>query len=220
MAFISRCWRKLFPPKPLKVWCASLRSLLFVTLSSLAFVSGASAQTLPTVELQELRVERQEGALVLSGKWHYELSAAMQEALTKGIALHFVSEVAITRERWYFYEKRVAYVERYMRLSYLPLTRRWRLNVASQPIAGNGLGVSLGQTFDSLEDATTAMQRLSQWRIAALSDLDADVTHTLEMKFKLDLNQLPRPLQIGATGANDWNLTFAKRMPLVVEPSR
>jgi hypothetical protein len=107
-----------------------------------------------------------------------------------------------------------------MRLSYLPLTRRWRLNVASQPISGNGLGVSLGQTFDSLEEATTTMQRVSQWRIAAASDLDSDVNYTLELKFKLDLTQLPRPLQIGATGANDWNLSFAKRMPLMVEPSR
>ena len=220
MAFITRCWRKLYPPKPLKVWVASLRALLIVILCNLACVAGAWSQTLPAVELQELRVERQEGALVLSGKWHYELSAAMQEALTKGIALHFVSEVAITRERWYFYEKRVAHVERYMRLSYLPLTRRWRLNVASQPIAGNGLGVSLGQTFDSLEEATTSMQRMSQWRVMSLADLDPDVNYTLEMKFKLDLNQLPRPLQIGATGSNDWNLSYGKRMPLVVEPSR
>jgi hypothetical protein len=194
--------------------------LLLTTLCHWGGLTGAWAQPAPAVELQELRTERQDGALVLSGKWRYELSGAMQEALTKGIALHFVSEVAITRERWYFYEKRVAQLERHMRLSYLPLTRRWRLNVANQPISGNGLGVSLGQTFDSLEEATTAMQRMSQWRIAPMSDLDPEVTHTLEMKFKLDLNQLPRPLQIGATGANDWNLSFAKRMPLVVEPAR
>jgi hypothetical protein len=64
------------------------------------------------------------------------------------------------------------------------------------------------------------MQRMTQWRVATLADIEADSNHTLEMKFKLDLNQLPRPLQIGATGSNDWNLIFAKRMPLVVEPSR
>jgi len=220
MAFITRCWRKLFPPKPVLVWGACWRALVLVIFCSAGWSTGVWAQSVPAVELQELRAERQEGALVLSGKWQYELSAAMQEALTKGIALHFVSEVAITRERWYFYEKRVAHVERHMRLSYLPLTRRWRLNVASQPISGNGLGVSLGQTYDSLEEATTTMQRVSQWRMAALSDLEPDVNYTLEVKFKLDLNQLPRPLQIGATGANDWNLSFAKRMPLVVEPSR
>ena len=202
------------------VWGACLRVLALATLCHLGAVSGAWAQSSPAVELQELRAERQEGALVLSGKWHFELSSAMQEALLKGIALHFVSEVDITRERWYFYEKRVAHVERHMRLSYLPLTRRWRLNIANQPVSVNGLGVIFSQTFDSLEEATTSMQRMSQWRVVSLADLDADVNHTLEMKFKLDLSQLPRPLQIGATGSNDWNLSYAKRMPLVVEPSR
>jgi hypothetical protein len=220
MAFITRCWRKLCPPKPHSVWGASLRVLALAMLCNSGLWTGAWAQTAPSVELQGLRIERQEGALVLSGKWQYELSAPMQEALLKGIALHFVSEVDITRERWYFYDKRVARAERYMRLSYLPLTRRWRLNIANQPISVNGLGVILGQTFDSLEEATATMQRMTQWRIASQADIDADANHTLEMKFKLDLNQLPRPLQIGATGSNDWSLTFAKRMPLVVEPTR
>ena len=220
MAFITLCWRKLCSPKPHQVWGACLRVLVLATLCNFGWQTSALSQSAPTVELQGLRIERQEGALVLSGKWQYELSAPMQEALLKGIALHFVSEVEITRERWYFYDKRVARAERYMRLSYLPLTRRWRLNIANQPISVNGLGVILGQTFDSLEEATITMQRMTQWRIASLADIDADSNHTLEMKFKLDLNQLPRPLQIGATGSNDWNLLFAKRMPLVVEPSR
>ena len=220
MAFITRCSRRFCTPKPHRVWVEWVRVLVLTTLCNLSCLSGAWAQSSPTVELHELRAERQDGALVVSGKWRYELSSAMQEALFKGIALHFVSEVDITRERWYFYEKRVAHVERHMRLSYLPLTRRWRLNIANQPLSVNGLGVSLGQTFDSLEEATTSMQRISVWRVAPLADIDPEVNYTLEMKFKLDLNQLPRPLQIGATGSNDWNLVFVKRMPLVVESSR
>ncbi len=220
MAFITRCWRKSCQPESHQVWGACLRTLVLGLFCSTWWVVDVWAQSPPTVELQGLRVERQEGALVLSGKWRYELSTAMQDALLKGIALHFVTEADITRERWYFYDQRVAHAERHMRLSYLPLTRRWRLNVASQAISLSGLGVSLGQTFDTLEEATTTMQRVSQWRVSALSDLDPDVSYTLEMKFKLDLTQLPRPLQIGATGANDWSLSFVKRMPLVVESSR
>lgn len=187
-----------------------------VACLSLLLTQVTHAQT--TVELQGLRAERQEAALVLSGKWRYELSAAMQDALIKGIALHFVSEADLTRERWYFYDKRVAHVERHHRLSYLPLTQRWRLNSANQAMSLSGLGVSLGQTFDTLEEATAAMQRISQWRVA--SDFDGDVGYTLEMKFRLDLTQLPRPLQIGASGQNEWNLSFSKRMPLVVESAR
>lgn len=221
MGFFTRCWKKSDPPcnhvgQWGVRWRASAWALLICAWVWLAL--PVHAQT--NVELQGLKAEKQDSALVLSGKWRFELSGAMQDALMKGIALHFVSEVDITRERWYFYDKRIAHVERHHRLSYLPLTQRWRLNSASQPISQGGLGVSLGQTFDTLEEATAAMQRISQWRVAAAADIDADANHTLEIKFKLDLGQLPRPLQIGATGQNDWNLTFAKRLPLVLEPNR
>lgn len=197
----------------LRAWGLGIVASLGLLLTPVAYAQTA-------VELQGLKAERQDGALVLSGKWRFELSAPMQDALIKGVALHFVSEADITRERWYFYDKRIAHAERHHRLSYLPLTQRWRLNSANQAMSLGGLGVSLAQTFDTLEEATAAMQRISQWRVAASSDIEAEVGYTLEMKFRLDLNQLPRPLQIGALGQNEWNLTFGKRMPLMVEPAR
>ena len=219
MVFITRCWKKLCQPNPKKgVQAVRLRAWCLGVVASLCWLLSPVAHAQTTVELLGLKAERQETALVLSGKWRYELSAAMQDALLKGIALHFVSEADITRERWYFYDKRIAHAERHHRLSYLPLTQRWRLNSANQAMSLGGLGVSLGQTFDTLEEATTAMQRISQWRVAA--DFDGDAGYTLEMKFRLDLTQLPRPLQIGATGQNEWNLSFNKRMPLVVESTR
>ena len=193
---------------------------LWAVVLALSVLMSPAVQAQSSVELQSFKAERQEGALVLSGKWRFELSAAMQEALLKGVALHFVSEADITRERWYFYDKRIAHAERYHRLSYLPLTQRWRLNSANQPLSLSGLGVSLGQTFDTLEEATAAMQRVGQWRVAAAADIESDTVYTLEMKFRLDLNQLPRPLQIGALGQPEWNLSYSKRMPLVVESAR
>lgn len=221
MVFITHCWRKCCPPEPAKTdGGLGVRAWLLALVASLSLWCLPSAHAQTNVELQALRTERQEGALVLSGKWRYELSAAMQEALTKGVALHFVSEAEITRERWYFYDKRIAQAQRYYRLSYLPLTQRWRLNSANQPMSQGGLGVSLGQTFDTLEEATAAMQRISQWRVGIAADIEPDASHTLEMKFRLDLTQLPRPLQIGAVGQNEWNLSFVKRMPLVVESLR
>ena len=219
MAFITRYLKKLCQLK-LRVGhargCAQVWRWLVVL--GLLGVPFTYAQT--TVELSSLKTERQDNAVVLSGKWQFELSAAIQDALLKGIAMHFVAEADIIRERWYFYDKRIAHAERHYRLSYLPLTQRWRLNMANQPISVSGLGVSLGQTFDNLDEAIAAVQRLSQWRVAATTEVDADVTYQLEVKFRLDLTQLPRPLQIGAAGQSEWNLTYSKRMPLVVEPAR
>jgi len=216
MAFITHCLKnvlhRLERLSSLASWPAAIAMALCV------MTAGAHAGS--TMELQSLRVQRGEEQWQVSGKWRYELSVAMQDALIKGVALHFVTEADITRERWYFYDKRIAHAERHHRLSYLPLTQRWRLNSANQPMSQGGLGVSLGQTFDTLEEATAAMQRVSQWRVASASEIEGDMGFTLEMKFRLDLNQLPRPLQIGALGQQEWTLAYSKRMPLVLESGR
>jgi hypothetical protein len=40
----------------------------------------------------------------------------------------------------------------------------------------------------------------------------------LSINFRLDLKQLPRPLQIGATVQNDWNIAFSKTQRLELKP--
>jgi hypothetical protein len=59
----------------------------------------------PTVELQNLKVEQSEGAVYASMQWNFQLPAPLEDALFKGVALYFVAEVDVTRERWYFYDK-------------------------------------------------------------------------------------------------------------------
>ena len=49
----------------------------------------------------------------------------------------------LVRERWYWYDKEVAAASRYMRLSYQPLTRRWRLLASPSPIGNAGLSLRL-----------------------------------------------------------------------------
>jgi hypothetical protein len=131
-----------------------------------------------------------------------------------------VTEVDISRERWYFYDKRIAHAERHVRVSYLPLTRRWRVNVSPQPFSAGGLGMSLAQTYDSLDEAMTAVRRLVQWRVANAGDVESDAKQNLAINFRLDLTQLPRPLQMGAAGQSDWNISVSKTQRLVLEPLR
>jgi hypothetical protein len=114
----------------------------------------------------------------------------------------------------------VATATRYLRLSYQPLTRRWRLSTSPSPISNTGLGVVLGQNFDDLRDAVLAMQRISRWKIADASEIDADVLHLVNFRFRLDMSQLPRPLQIGAVGSAGWSLVVARNQRLVPEAAR
>jgi len=195
--------------------CFALFGGLFLALTPLT----ASAAE-PTVELQNLKVEQTEGAVYASLQWNFQLPAPLEDALYKGVALYFVAEVEVTRERWYFYDKKLLSAQRHMRLSYLPLTRRWRVNVASQPFSSAGLGMSLGQSYDNLEDALQSIRRIAQWNIGNASDLEPETKQNISISYKLDLTQLPRPMQMGAAGQSDWNIAWNKTQRLVLEANK
>ena len=167
-----------------------------------------------------MRFEREGESILLSAVVAFDLSATVEEALVKGVPMIFVAEVELLRERWYWTDKKVLTAQRHMRLAYQPLTRRWRLHVASGPLSAAGLGLSLNQSFETLPDAVAALQRLSRWKVADLSDIDLEQSHYAEFRFKLDLAQLPRPFQIGSLGHSDWNVSASKTQRFALEPAK
>jgi len=134
--------------------------------------------------------------------------------------MFFVMEAQVRRDRWYWSDRVVAEATRYLRLSYQPLTRRWRLSTSSVPFTNSGLGVVLGQNFDELDEALSAMRRVIRWRIGDADVLEPNAAHTVQLRFRLDMSQLPRPLQIGAVGRSDWNLLVfrSQRLPSRAQP--
>jgi len=202
--------------KSLRWWLAVCCALVGALCLMLETASAAE----PAIELQNLKVEQSEGAVYASLQWNFQLPAPLEDALYKGVALYFVAEIDVTRERWYFYDKKLLSAQRHMRLSFLPLTRRWRVNVASQPFSSAGLGMSLGQSYDNLDDALQSIRRIAQWNIGNASDLEPDAKQNIAINFKLDLTQLPRPMQMGAAGQNDWNIAWNKTQRLVLETGK
>ena len=191
---------------------------LALALTVAALMPPLARADTPPAEVTALSVERGEDGLMLSSTVRFELPPVVEEALAKGIPMFFVAEATIYRERWYWADKRVAAAARHMRLSFQPLTRRWRLQVSSSPIGNSGL--VLGQSFDTREEALGAVQRVSRWRIADGAEVDPDTTHHLEFRFRLDISQLPRPFQIGAVGQSDWNISAGRNQRLVTEAPR
>jgi len=180
----------------------------------------ASAQSVNTavVQLSDFKLERQEDAYVLSSTLNFELPQAVEDALSKGIALFFMAEVQVAKERWYWYDKSLAKQERHYRLSYNPLSRRWRLATSSKPITNSGLGVNMGVAYDTLSEALSAIKRSSEWRVVEASEIEPNGKYRLDYQFKLDLNQFPRPFQIGTLGESDWSMSVKKSQALVFEP--
>ena len=139
----------------------------------------------------------------------FDLPPVVEDALAKGIPMYFVAEATIYRDRWYWNDKRVAYAARHMRLSYQPLTRRWRLQVSPRPIGNSGLVAGP----DLRHAATRRWPRCSASRAGRSpmpADIDPDAAHNVDFRFRLDVSQLPRPFQIGAVGQSDWNISAAR----------
>lgn len=201
---ITRCFKSI-----------SLAACLLGLLACLLQAPRAHAQA-PAAEVTQMRVERTDEAIQLSAAVKFDVFGVVEDALAKGIPMFFVAEASILQDRWYWYDKKVATATRFMRLSYQPLTRRWRLQVSAAPIGGAGL--SLGQNFETREEALAAVQRISNWRIADAADIDADGRHSVEFRFRLDISQLPRPFQIGAVGQSEWNISASRTQRIETPP--
>jgi len=182
----------------------------------LACGAGAASAT----EISQLRVERADDGVHLSALVRFDIPPVVEDALLKGIPMFFVLEADIYRERWYWTDPRVASAARTIRLAYQPLTRRWRVNMASGLISSSaGLRATLNQNYDTLPEALSAIQRVARWKIAETSDVDLDATHKLEFSFRLDLSQLPRPFQIGVAGQREWTVSAQLKERLRLEPA-
>jgi hypothetical protein len=188
-----------------------LQTLLFLGLAmSIGYVHAQSS----AVQWTEFQIERGEDGLYLNAALAFELPSSLEDALTRGMPVNFVLQATLMRERWYWYDKRISQTERHIRLSYQPLSRRWRVMQSAQPIQSSGLGVSLGSSYDSLKDALQAIQKINRWKMAELSVLNTDAKQKLDIQFNLDLSQLPQALQFGNLVTNDWALELRQSQRL------
>lgn len=150
----------------------------------LALLPGAARAD--GIELAHLATRRVDDGLELSFSTRFELSHAAEDALHKGVPLYFVAEANVLRNRWYWRDARVARGERNWRLAWQPLTRQYRVSTGG-----------LHQSFPTLEDALNVVRGQSGWRIAEPRDIEDGGNYYVEFSFRLDVSQLPRPMQIG-----------------------
>jgi hypothetical protein len=160
------------------------------------------------IELLSLELTRDDDALLLAYQAQVDLPAAVSDALLKGVPLYFVARASVYRPRWYWRDDRVARVTRNWRLTWQPLTRRYRVNFGS-----------LSQGYDTLPDALDAIRRTSRWKLADAAVLGDGADAYVEFRFALDTSQLPRPLQIGFDGKPEWELAVERHLPVPESPA-
>jgi len=209
------CWKSLPASRsgrPVLAWVGAMLLVFLAGWLPLPAIAEAA-------EVTQMKLERSGDGVYLTAAVQFELPTLVEEVLDKGIAVYFVAEAELYRERWYWTDARVAQVARYMRLAYQPLTRRWRLNVSPVPITNAGFGATLNQNFDTLSDALDAVKRVGRMRMGDVSEIGDDAVHPVQFRFRLDTSQLPRPFQIGLAGQTDWNIAVERSAKLSIGKS-
>ena len=164
-----------------------LRGALLVWLfAAAAYAEGVS------VNKAEARLD--ENGYQLSASYDINLTFTAQQALTRGIPLYFVGEFSLTRSRWYWLDEEIFQGEQTVKLSYNMLTRQYRISRGA-----------LFQNFASFDDALNILARQSSAIIPA-ELMKKDGNYTAAARLRLDIAQLPLPLQVNALTGKDWAL--------------
>jgi hypothetical protein len=182
--------------------CKLFRSLLAALAISLLCPAAAIADGI-TVRKAEIRMT--EEGYQLAANFDIRLTLLLEQALTHGITLNFVSEFTLTRSRWYWLDEVATRTEQTTKLSYSALTRQYRIKRGT-----------LFQNFASLEDALRALGNQSSNAIPAqllnksdgyiASLLRNNSNYTAFARMRLDVSQLPKPLQVNALTTDEWKL--------------
>jgi hypothetical protein len=175
-----------------------LRSALIAwLLATTAYAAGIS--------VNKAAVRASDDGYHLSASYDINLTMVMQQALSRGITLHFVGEFSLTRSRWYWLDEEIFQSELGIKLSYNVLTRQYRISRGS-----------LFQNFASFEDALNILSRQTSPVIPAnvikkdngyFPDwLKKEGNYIAAARLRLDTAQLPKLLQVNALTNSDWTL--------------
>ena len=186
-------------PRAPRVAAAWLASLLLCLVALWAPVARAAELDLTNFDL----VHNEEGVLLSYGV-DLELSRSVDEALSKEVALFFVAEAEVFRNRFYWRDQRVAQAVRRWRIVFQRLTSTYRVTFDG----------GLSQSYATRAEAFAAISRSARWKIAEPSQVEEGSRHYVEFSYRLDTSQLPRPMQIGIGGQADWTLSVQRTQKL------
>ncbi|HQR04070.1 MAG: DUF4390 domain-containing protein [Proteobacteria bacterium] len=180
---ITRCWKN-----PLRIFIAAL------WLAATFGVWDAWAASIEPLRAQLLQTDEGQA---LSADFAIDLGPRVEEAVSHGVALYFNLELEVKRPRKYWIDEHIANYNLTYRLSYNPLTRRYRLST----------GPLQHLSFDALDQALHALGRIAALPVVDRGVLKPGETYLVAVRLALDRSQLPKPFQLDALANPDWQVS-------------
>lgn len=170
-----------------------LTSSLFFFYFSLISTASAEGIQIKSAELELV----EENSYQVNAEFEINLSARLEEAITKGVPVSFVVEFGVIKPRWYWLDEELVKAQQVLKLSYNALTRQYQLSAGP-----------LHKNFSSLAEAKSELGKVREWAVfdRGLFKKRNAAEYVAILRMRLDVSQLPKPLQVNALASKDWNL--------------
>ena len=173
-----------------------LKHLVYVCVVTL-LVTALPAAEAEGVEIQSVSSELLGDVYAVNADIAFQLDAEVREALVHGVALNIDIFIQVRRQRKWLWDPMVIENMLHYRLEYQPLANFYVLtNVVSGRRA----------QFKSIDETTAALGQIRNHMLLNRASLQPDLTYTGRLRAKLNIDNLPPPLQPTAHVSGRWRL--------------
>jgi len=148
------------------------------------------------IVVKQAELEKIDAGWLLNANFSIALPAGLENALKKGVTLHFVTEFQLTHGRWYWFDEKTVKVERQIRLSHQPLINQYRITVGDFTFSAA-----------SLAEALRVTGTVGGWSVIEAAAISPTKQYEAAVRLTLDLGKLPKPFQVDALNSKDWSLS-------------
>lgn len=169
-------------------------SIAFLLLNSASNAFAASSIMINQAELQPL-----DNFYALNADVDIDLDDDIEQAVNKGVALHFLIEFQVVKPWKYWFDDEIMTVTKSVILSYHALSRQYLVNYGMHQ-----------KSFETLYEAKDALLEINNWKVLEKSLIEKNEVYNAALLIRLDQSKLPKAIQVEAIGSEKWNLTSTK----------
>ena len=193
MAFFTRYYKKHSPLVGLFLNLITGFLLCLVLGSSVALAATSS------IEIKQAELQVADEFYLLNAEINIIFDAEIEEAINKGVPLHFLIEFQVVSPRKYWFDDEIITTTNRVTLSYHALTRQYLVNRDTHQ-----------KSFETLSEAADELTHLTDLKVFEKSLLEKEGIYKAALLMRLDQTKLPKAIQVDAIASEKWNLSSQK----------
>ena len=193
MAFFTRYYKK---PSLGFGWKLNWIVSFFVSLllsSSVVFAATNS------ISIKQADLQLVDDFYLLNAEISIDFDAEIEEAINKGVPLHFLIEFQVVSPRKYWFDDEIITTTNRVTLSYHALTKQYLVNRETHQ-----------KSFETLDEAIDELLQISDLKVFEKSLTEKDANYKAALLMRLDQTKLPKAIQVDAIASEKWNITSQK----------